>query len=250
MPSLKLGLKPAHHDPRTLKLSSYLGSQLPPPPDQVAWHDKVRNWPMLLNDRIGDCAIAGPLHQIQCWTANDGTEIVPTDEQAVEAYERIGGYDPMDSASDNGCVMLDVMRAWKSQGIGGRRIGAFAGCYPGDHDVIASAVWLFGSISVGLRLPLAAKDQAVWSTPSRWHRSHGKWARDSWGGHMVPIVGYDARFLVCVTWGELKRLSWEFFSYYCDEAYAAISADWLGPDSKAPNGFSTAQLAKDLAAIH
>jgi hypothetical protein len=41
------------------------------------YSNKVGNYPMYRNDEIGNCAIAGPAHQIQTWSANDGEETRP-----------------------------------------------------------------------------------------------------------------------------------------------------------------------------
>lgn len=249
--SRKLGKLAAKHDKRTLHLAAYLQPlALPQIPAQCAWSSKVPSWPMYLNDQIGDCAIAGPAHLVQSWTANDGKMQVPTDEQVIAGYQQIGHYDPRDPGSDNGCVLLDVMNAWRGEGLfGGHKIGAFAAVTPAEHHMICAAIYLTGGLTIGLALPEAAQDMQVWQAPSRYHR-FGRYAPGSWGGHCVVLTDYDEHGLTCVTWGGLKRMSWNFLSAYCDEAFAAISPDWLGPDGRAPNGFDTRALMADLAALH
>ena len=44
-------------------------------------------------------------------------------------------------------------------------------------------------------------------------------------------------------------MTWEFFDKYCDEAYAAISPDFLGDGARTPSGFDLGQLQSDLAQI-
>src|SRR4051812_17423635 len=95
MPRL-LGKLPPRYDARTLRLEHYLDlSALPPPPLECDWTAKVgAKWGMMLNDRIGDCAIAAPGHMMMAWTANAGRPFVPTDAQVLAAYSAVSGYDP------------------------------------------------------------------------------------------------------------------------------------------------------------
>jgi hypothetical protein len=65
----------------------------------------------------------------------------------------------------------------------------------------------------------------------------------------VPVIAYGPRRLVCVTWGQLKPMTWRFFRTYCDEAYAVLSADWLRTDHTAPSGFNLDELKKDLSSL-
>ena len=88
---------------------------------------------------------------------------------------------------------------------------------------------------------------------SRFHRRRrrrqSEWAAGSWGGHAVYVGDFSGQRLACRTWGQKVEIDWEFFNEYCDEAYVAISLDWLGTDDKSPHGFASAELFRDLAAI-
>ena len=68
----------------------------------------------------------------------------------------------------------------------------------------------------------------------------------SWGGHAIPVVAYDSRGLIVVTWGALQGMTWSFWEAYCDEAYAILSPDYLDGKQQAPQGFSLEQLEADL----
>lgn len=248
---VKLGKLPAKQDSRTLRLSRYFMPQLPEPPEKCEWSKRVPDFPMYANDEIGDCAIAGPAHQVQTWTHNDddSPDFNPTDEQVISGYSRCGGFVPGNPATDNGCVMLDVMKIWRHEGLFGRKIGAFASVEPLDHQTVCQAIWLFGGLSVGLSLPLAAMGMRFWDAPSGFHRRRRRWQRGSWGGHEVQAVDYGPDGIGIVTWGGLMLMSWSFLDVYCDELFAAISPDWLGADGKAPNEFDGASLLADLQAI-
>jgi hypothetical protein len=242
-----LGKKDPQHDARTLQLAKYVGAHLSAAPAAQAWSKKVKTWPMYMNDTIGDCAIAGPAHMIECWAANAQSLIQIADADVLKAYEDVGGYRPGKPATDGGCVLMDVLKYWRTTGIGGHQIGAFTSVSPHSSAYVQDAIFLFGGLNTGFALPVTAQNQAVWDVVAGASRNPDA-KPGSWGGHCVNIVDYDARSLTCVTWGALKKMTWAFFKSYCDEAYAIISQDFLAA-GKAPNGFDLATLQNDLAAL-
>lgn len=76
-----------------------------------------------------------------------------------------------------------------------------------------------------------------------------QYAPGSWGGHSVPVLAYDADGLTCITWGAKKRMTWDFFANYCDEAYAPLSPDWFNAQGKNPDGLDVNALEADLSEI-
>lgn len=245
----KLGKKAARKDPRTLKLEAFVDREaLPAIPDKTNWRARVPAWPLYANDRIGCCAIATPAHQLISWTANDADVMVtPTEAQVHAEYQAVGGWNPDDPNTDNGCVMLDVLNRWRSRGLFGRPIGGYVAIDVDDTELIQAAIYLFGGVLAGFALPRAAATQEHWRVPNRRARRFGEWRAGSWGGHAVAIVDYDATDFTCITWGDQKRISYGFADAYCDEVYAAIAIEWLGPDNRAPNGFDAPALVKALA---
>lgn len=243
----KLGKKPARHDPRTLRLANYVEVHLPLAPSSVDYVSKVGAWPMYRNDEIGDCTCAAAAHQIQAWTQYGRShEIGLSDGAVLQAYERVGGYVPGDPSTDMGAVELDVLKYWRTHGIGGHKIGAFASVHPRSEAYVKDAIYLFGGLYVGVSLPMSAQGQAVWEVPAGGPFDDGE--PGSWGGHAVPILGYDERGLTCITWGAALRMTWDFLSVYCDESYAIFSTDFIR-GNKAPNGFNIQQLIADLAKL-
>jgi len=243
---MKLGKRPPVHDSRTLQLANYLGAALVPPP-RIDWAKKLTNIGMMKNDELGDCTCAGAGHLIQTWTANNGSQVVISDDDVVKAYEAVGGYVPGDPSTDNGAVKLDVLNYWRKTGIGGHKIFAFVSQEPKNRQHVELSVDLLGGCSLGLALPVSAQRQRVWSVPPGGPVGDG--APGSWGGHDVPIVAYGPTGPICITWGELKTMTWRFFTTYCDEAYGILSSDWATGLKMAPSGFDFAQLQKDLALI-
>lgn len=245
-----LGKKPAIDDPRTLKLSRY-AAPVREAPESCDWHTRVSAHPVFMNDRLGCCAIATVAHQRRAWTANDspGGAAQVTDEQVLAGYARIGGYRPGNPRTDNGCVMLDVMRTWRRESVCGAKIGAFAKIDATDRQLMKFAVHAFGGALLGVQLPAAVEQTEDWRAPTNPAEQVGPWGRGSWGGHAVPAVGYDREWLYFVSWGKLFKMSWHFFECYNDEAYVAVSADWLGPDFRSPAGIDLAVLLHDAQEI-
>ncbi len=239
----KLGKLPARHDVRTLRFARY-DRALPAPPATCDYSIKVPSWPMLGNDRYGDCTFAGAAHLSQCWVDNAGSTpggFLPDDRAVVAEYLAFTG------GEDTGCVELDVLKTWRADGIVGHKIGAFAALRAGDHDEAHDAVFLFGGAYLGVAMPLSAQKQQVWDVPRR--GPIGRGSPGSWGGHCVVVVAYDARGPIVVTWGQLQPMTWAFYDAYVNEAYAILAADFFNGASVAPNGFDLAALTADLALV-
>jgi hypothetical protein len=236
-----LGALPPRHDARTLQLASYMG-KLPMPPASRSWVPKNVAWGMMGNDSMGDCTIAAAAHAVQTWTGKAHGNIVTIDDSEIRSK-----YFALTGGPDEGLVVLDVLKDWRTNGISGHRIGAFAATEPLNRFHIETAINLFGGLYVGVNLPMTAQDQKVWAVT--YQHPSGPAEPGSWGPHAVWLVAYDQTHLWCVTWGELKKLTWRFFDCYCQESYAALSPDWVNSRMKAPVGFDLPALQADLAMV-
>jgi len=246
---MKLGRRAARVGPgapRAPALSGYTAlAPMPPPPARFDWSVRVANWPMYANDRVGDCTTAAIGHMIQLWTAGI---VTLSEEEVLAAYAAVSGYNPDDPNSDQGAAMLDVLMWWYHQGmpspappVGRDRLDGYAALRAGDDVELRQAIVAFGGVYAGLAMPLSAQSQDVWSDVGD--------APGSWGGHCVPLVGYNETGPICVTWGAVKQMEWDFWRVYGDEAYALLSRDFLDTAEAAPNGVPWAQLQADLATI-
>ena len=240
---VKLGKQTAHHDKRVPMLSKYTGG-LPTPPTKVDYTAKITNLGMMLNDKLGDCTCAAVGHCVQEWTAEaQKQQVIIPDQTILQLYETVGHYNPNNPNSDRGAIELNVLNYWLANPVAGNQLSAFAALEPHNHQEIQDAVYIFGNCYIGLALPLSAQTQTVWTVPPG--GAVGQGAPGSWGGHAVPIVAYDQRGLTCITWGELKRMTWQFWNAYCDEAYGLLSPDWVNAN-KCPAGFNWQQLETDM----
>lgn len=238
----KLGKLAPRHDRRTLKLANYL--PIPAFPEERKWSEKVKNYGMMRNDKIGCCAVAGPAHMIQAWTANASKETIISDEDVVKIYSKLSGYNPVTGENDNGLVLLDVLKEWRNVGFCGHKIGAFAQVNHRNISEIKAAINLFGGTLNGIGLPVSAQKQVIWDTPS--NGAIGDGAKYSWGGHCTTSPDYNGSVNTHITWGKKVNATWNFMVTYADEIWAIISPDFLN-QNRAPNGFDLNQLLIDLA---
>jgi hypothetical protein len=239
----KLGRAPRVHDPRDLRLSSYLRhSRLP---GHVDWGVRVRKFPLLLNDRIGDCTVAAALHLVQVWCANAGRRFEPTDELALSLYEKISGYDPHHPDVDRGAADRHVLKWWATSGISGHDVAGYVAVDPKDHRQVKAAIAWFGGVFVGIGMPLTAKNQHV-----HWVKRTGAQAQPrSWGGHTLIYTGYDDRGVKTVTWGARGTATWGFHDAYCEDVWALVSPDWMTTAGVSPSGLDLAALRRDVDAL-
>ena len=244
----RLGKHPVRRDSRTLKLVDYITPTLTPP-TEAFYHRKVSGWPMFLNDSLGDCVPAAAGHMIQQWTAYGlGAEYTPTDSQILSAYESIGGYTPTDPATDQGCDMLTALNTWRQTGIAGHRIAAYVSLNPKSWDELRLAIYLFGNVYLGIQLPIAAQNQEKWEIIG--DESSPDQVPGSWGGHCIPLIGYNPLLYMCVTWGAELNMTTGYPTAYADEAYAVLTHDWIRKQGTAPSGFNLNQLTADMKSIN
>jgi hypothetical protein len=235
-------------DDRTLRFATYLKPALPSPPTAVEYGEKVPAWPMYYNDQYGDCTCAAAGHMIQNWTANAATEVTVPDQSVLSFYEHFVGTPP---PPDAGCNMLQVLRYWRKTGVSAHKVLAFASIDLKNQVQAQNAVWLFGSIYIGVALPDFATQGDMLTVP--WvvppGGPVGNAAPNPSNGHCIPAVAYDANNLWIVTWGELKSMSWDFYNAYADESFAVISQDFIEANGLNPAGFDLAALKTDLKQI-
>ena len=242
MVDVKLGKKAARHDPRTFAYGDYRTAAEAAPP-QAHWGHGLP-FAMLGNAQYGDCVEAGYAHQVQIWGDRAGHTFVPTDAETLGAYTAITGFNPRDPSTDQGTEILAAVGYWKSTGLGGQKITAYASVNPLDATQVKESIGWYGGAYIGVQLPLSAQSQVG----TQWAVTTGSDAvAGSWGGHCVPLCGYDQNQLWCVTWGALQSMTWEFLATYCDEAFVLLATDWIAASGLSPSRMAWGKLLADLA---
>lgn len=244
---MKLGKLPARVNATQLKLSTYLDpAVLPRIPSEFGHERAIADYGMLGNDEIGDCVWAGAAHETMIWAREAGRDVGFDTVAVTSDYRAVTGYDPDDPSSDRGTDMQEAASYRRRLGIidsaGIRhRVGAYVALTPGDPEQLAAAVYIFGAVGVGLRLPTYALDEFDARKP--WDVRHG--VPDIAGGHYVPAVAKRGGRFCVVTWGRVQEMTVGFYRRYCDEAIVYLSTEILAA-GHSPEGFDLAQLQADL----
>lgn len=244
-PGRKLGRLPNNPAKPRLTLAPFLRDDYKGAvPGIVDYSDRVADWPMYGNDRLGDCTAAAAGHAEEVWSVyGTGSLVEVTDQDVIDFYSGSTGYNPADPSTDQGGVMQDVMTYWRREGIAGHQIAAFFELNPHDLDEVRAALWLFGGVNVGLAFPAFAMDQFEAGQP--WDISRHNTRIE--GGHDVWLVGMDdAGTATVVTWGRLQKMTPAFWARYVaanrGEAWAVCSLEWTADDGVSPAGLDTAAL--------
>lgn len=214
-------------------------------PASADWTSGITAWAMLLNDQVGDCTIAGAAHSVMVferWGRN--LPVSFTDYDILAAYEKVSGYEPNHPETDAGATLQDALAYWRQTGIAGHKIDAFAQIDATNVDLVKACIAIFGTVYAGLNFPASAMDQfdagQPWSIVKRSKIE---------GGHCVPLVGYSATSMRCVTWGAVQDMDLAFYERYFDECWVPISLDWLRSTGLSPAGLDVATLNSDYEAI-
>lgn len=248
MSRFRLGKLPPRIDGRTLRLARYLTPALPAPPATLHNTKAVTAWPLYANDHLADCTCATAGDLIGLWSTLAKRPTWPLEKDVVAAYSQVSGYRPGQPNTDRGAVVLDVLRHWRSTGIGGHKIGAFVSVNPRNLHEVKAAISIFGAVYAGALLPDDALSPAqaghIWRlgpAPS------GRPNRDN--GHAFMVGGYNTETFDGATWGMRQRMTFEWWSACVEEAFAIVSVDQLNTAGRSPAGLDLMTLNTDLSLI-
>jgi hypothetical protein len=246
--SYKLGRKPARRLLSTPSLGDFL--------------DKATTWPavaaqgwefavpanalnILGNADYGDCAEAGALHLIQAQQYNVGETLVPTEQDALNLYSAVTGFNPSDPNTDQGTALIDLLNYWKTTGITvGSKVHKIVGYASLDITSVAQmryAAYTFGGTYLGINCPNECQQNT-----GNWNFAPGLAIE---GGHCIIQAGEGAAGGKIGSWGMWIPATWEFLLGYVEEAYVVVSRDWLDAQQKSPTGLDLNGLLAAMAAI-
>ena len=246
--SFKLGCLP--NDPSKPRIRLAAHQRDVAVPTSANWQG-VPNWGMLLNDQLGDCTCAGDGHVAEILTFyGQGTETAITDDEALAAYEAVGGYNPNDgppgeNPTDQGATVQAALGYLRSNGMGGVKIDAFAEVAAGDTNAIQAACAELGPLSAGVNLPAVAQQQFMNGQP--WDVVPDDGGIE--GGHCIVLCGYDLDYLYFVTWGQVQKATYAWWAKYGSEIWAVVSRDWISAAGKDPEGVDLVSLGAEFAQL-
>ena len=252
MPEYKLGKLPPKAHPHTLNFGRYIADELlalPTPARKVyrEYKTPAEARQMFANDRLGICACAMAANFLILTTVHTGEVVIPSEDEVVEMYSAVSGYDPQTGANDNGAYLTDVLEYLRTTGLAGHKILAWAKIASSHLEHRKLGVDLFGSTLVGVQLPNSALAQ--FNAGQSWElvSNDGGIA----GGHAILHPGYGHLGDDYVTWAKWdQKASAAWSNNYVDEEYIVITEDWFNQATeRTPGGLDLATLEADLGEL-
>lgn len=242
---VKLGRIRPKARPQCLNFEKYFDpAKSSPPPVQVDYASKAMSSlkRVYLNDKYGDCVVAGKYHQVGIWSGNDTNNTIEgTDNEVYSMYQRICG------PGDNGCMITAVLDYFRQNGLPfnnvTHKIDGYVTADWTNKLMVQTGIYLFGGGTIGINLPQAwTCSSCTWDTTNT----------GIVGGHDVCLCGYNDKGVQICTWGSICTITWAAFlsRKWVEELYFVLGPDWYNQDNLAPNGIDVVTLKKDLMLIN
>jgi hypothetical protein len=228
---------------RTILMKDFM-AEVPDPPTTVANSKRVYSalgisdptvlFPMLGNDKVGDCTFAAVGHLETMYNGLLGVKKIPTTEDTLNEYYAFT------HGLDTGANELDVMKKLKKKGILGEKSLGYGSVDVKNHKEVQQVIWLFGGIYIGFNV----QANAISDFNKRVPWTPGVLTND---GHAVDVIDYDPTMLNSLTWGNDQQATWDWWDCCVDEAWLI-----LPKESQLPGflpGFNKQQLLADAQAL-
>lgn len=225
-------------------LTFYAAGKLPKPPASVAVPSPPPSsdaypWGMDGNDEYGCCGPAGVDHYFKCDASiAHESETWPTSSDIVQYYL---GYT---EGQDSGVVLSDFLAHVKSDGFCGHTIAGYAPVGVHDIPTLQFSIWAYGAVYTGIMVTDAM--QQAYENGQPWTAEDLE--AEVVGGHCIPLVGYDSKYLYAVTWGKVQPIAYPAWHYMSSEAWGIITGEFVsaGGDTR---GLNLSALQADLSRI-
>jgi hypothetical protein len=238
---MKLGLAGHREDPRgrTLKLRDFLKLDFAVPAacDLDVDAHLPRETDALGNLDVGCCGPAAAAKFARWEDRIRGVEPSVTEADVLREYAALSGWTPDDPTSDVGIYALDMFRKWRTDGLFGRRIGAFAQVDFFDDDERNFATFCLGGVLLCMNIPNVAMESDTWDG----RQPDGGPA----GGHMVRQNGTHT----VQSWKWTPYCNSAFVHRYAFDAYAVFSEESIKGDGRSFSGLDLGGLREALAAV-
>ena len=253
-----LGKLPARPGAVSFALESYVdlpAVRVPP----VFGHVVNEDYGMLGNDKAGDCVECNIAHQIMIDAAATHRPVPKfTPASVLSVYSGWTGYNPAvppsgldeENPTDQGTDMADAAKRHRNVGFPDadgllHYSKAYAALPVGNWDTLIKAIYLFGSVGIGMNLQKAQMTQ---------FDAHLPWRHDanshSLGGHCITGCGLNSRgYLVCISWGRTTAVGRDVIEQQMDEGIVTFSREYLMATGKSPELFDENTLDTHLASL-
>lgn len=244
-----MGKTEAREDAIKFQFMQYFSKpDLPKPPKVFGVWQHFWNIHKFQNDKMGNCVLAGAANETASWAHDVKKWIKFTDENVISDHTALTGYDPTRDY-DPGADMGKAAEYRRTVGIVDHndirhKIDAYVKLSTGDFDELKIAMYLFGAVGIGIKMPDYGQRDFDRGLP--WNVKRYK---KIVGGHYIPGVGIDTDGnIVVITWGKYQRMTRKFFEEFNDESTCCFSRErLLGRTS--PEGFLDDKLLSDLRTL-
>ena len=245
-----------HTMSRAVVMARHLGALGPAPANSNPWGMSTEYLPAFKagggwgtdgNDKWGDCTCADCSHSLMVVTGlGRGPIIIPTEQQTLDLYSAITGFNPNDPNSDQGADMIQVANYIKNKGYLGHKMDNYGVLDPKNLDSVLWSTQLFGTCKLGINFPSFAMDQFDAGEP--WDYTGQVYQIE--GGHDVPIFQFQSAkngpLFYILTWGKLQKMTYSFYKEFVTEAIAPVYGDFVQSNGLTPSGFNLSTLLNDL----
>lgn len=242
----KKGALPADPSKPLLNLGIALGGTAPA---QAHW-GHIPYIGMLGNDDWGDCVPAGLGHLVEDWSFwGQGTEIDMLDDEILEAYSAITGFDPSqgtpgNNPTDNGTTLQAGLNYLRHTGFAGVTAAAFGSIQPSATNKWKQCLAQVGPLMLGVGV--SNYEQTAFEQGAVWDAGATPNPMD----HCVILTGYQSGLYFCHTWGGIQAMTPQWFDQNCSEVYGVISHEWVSKTKRVdPYGVNLSVLAQQWKSV-
>jgi len=132
-----------------------------------------------------------------------GEKFEVTDEDALELYERQGGYVLGDPTTDRGTDPVALFDYWRNNVVAGTILYSVARVDHTSEAEVRGTIVSTGGVYLTLNLSIDQQNQRVWMP--------GPNPPGSWSGHAVWADGYSGEYTAITSWGEEEWIDRSYF---------------------------------------
>lgn len=180
------------------------------------------NYPMDLNDQIGDCVVAGFDHFRQIVSGLlTGTQVNFTQDQILAFYKTQNPNFVLGSATHGGGSMYDGgmnIQTFLEYLVNEKYILGFARVDWTNQPQFQAAIYIGLCLMAGVQLQNVQMQQFDQGLP--WDYVHGA-AVD--GGHCPPVAGYNGAEVDMITWAKVQKCTPAFIANLMDECWFVLT---------------------------
>lgn len=167
-----------------------------------------------------DCTAAAIAHAITVYSGLIGQRNIMSEADVLQLHQCLC------ALTSNGYTVRKALEYWLANPISGDKILTCGYIHKQNNRThIQQAIQRFGGLLVGFQVEQGTLDQFQRGQP--WDGNAGPLIPNE--GHTVFAVGYDADFLILLTWGTKQLGTWSWLENRGDEIYVVFPPEATDP---------------------